>query len=213
MRITVTIENVTEQTPSLWTGSIAPESVRRLGAALSAAGKASVLLVEQAEFDAAEDRLSFPLGGARVLNLGATEEAIFVATSDIDQAVEAVASRVSEPANDPRLGFGDRDCIKAFSRLPDELQEAARQLVAHIRALAPNGDLAHKPPRYVNFPDNWVTLQAQPQVREILITFKGAVETTLKSASARRPYQGFKVRGLGDVPEAKRLLSLAQRKA
>lgn len=209
MRIMVTIENVAEQTANLWTGSIAPGSVGRLGTALSNAGGTSVLLVEDAEFDEALERLSFPLGGARVLNLGTSDEAVFVAA----RLMEHAAPPSSAQAADHRLGFGDRDCVKAFARLPDDLQQAAREIVGHIRALDPNGDLTLKAPRYVNFPDNWVTLQAQPQVREILITFKGAVDTTLKSASARRPYQGFKVRGLDEVAEAKRVLSLAHRRA
>ena len=169
-----------------------------------------MLLVEHAEFDPAQERLSFPLGGARVLNLGASDEAVFVAAHLTERSVHEDSSEV---VANTRLGFGDRDCVQAFARLPEDLQEAARQIIAHIRALDPSGDLAHKSPRYVNFPDNWVTLQAQPQVREILITFKGAVDTTLKNASARPPYQGFKVRGLIEVPEAKRVLSLAQRRA
>lgn len=212
MKIMVTIENVTRYAPNVLAGSIAPDGVAKLGNALSTAGGPSVVLVEDVEFDIECSRMSFPFGAARVLNLGTTDEAVFVsAAADWDEnGPSAGVDSISAP--DVRLGFGDRDCVKAFHRLPDDLQEAAQILIEHIRQLDPSGDLQHKHPRYVNAPDNWVTLQAQPQVKDILVTFKGSAKTALTPASARRPYQGFKVRSLDDVPEAKRVLSLAQRR-
>jgi hypothetical protein len=214
MRITVNIEDVTAYSASLWTGIVAPEKVRNLSSPLSSVGSPSVLLVEEPDFDEANRLLSFPLGNALVLNVGTTDEAVFIAAraEEQEEATQPTTTKV-DTGTDVRLGFGDRECIRSFDRLPDDLREAGRQLIEHVRRLDPNGDLRYKPPRFVNSPDNWVTLQPQPQVREILVTFKGSVQTHLKqSKSARRPYQGFKLRSLEDVGEAKRVLASAQRR-
>lgn len=218
MRIMVNIENAVALKSDVWSASVAPANVRNLSAPLSTAGVTSVVLVEGVEFDVAARCLSFPFGSVRVLNLGSSDDALFI--SGIDTAGDAGAKEApvetqtdeGSSSEQVRLGFGDRDCLRGFAQMSPELQLAAQQAVEHIRKLDPSGDLQKEGQRYVNRPDNFVTLQPQPRVSDILVTFKGSVKTTLKEASARRPYQGFKIRGTGDVPEALRVLQLAKRR-
>lgn len=218
MRIMVDVEEAAAIAPLIWTAAVSPENVRKLSSPLSSTGMISILLVEEARYETGANRLSFPFGSVRVLNLGTTNQAVFVsavesASEHVPQADGSAPSSDAQNANEVRLGFGDRDCIRAFSRMPVELMEVGRRLVETIRGIDPNGDFKQEGHRFVNRPDNWVTLQAQPRVREILVTFKGSVETNLKTASARRPYQGVKVRSAEDLQEVARIFAAAKRRS
>lgn len=214
MRITVEIINALSDFPAVWSAMLPPEQVRNLSTPLASVGEASIIVIEGAEYDATEHRLAFPFGGARVLNLGTTSQTVLVGASDQTSVSAGSEIAPNGVTRGPPLGLGDREFLRFLcsSKVPDGLKEAGQQLAEFVRSLDPAGDLKHKPPRHVSFPDNWVTFQIQPQVREIMVTFKGAISTRLKSASARRPYQGFKVRGLEDVEEAKRVLQGAKRR-
>ena len=212
MRITINVDQAVSDSPAIWTAALSPEEVRHLSPPLTAGSGPTVITVEDAEYEPRERELAFAFGKARVLNLGETSQVVIVGRTQ-ETSLSEGQEKVLE--SDGRgLGPGDKHLLSALhsSKLPDDLKDTAQQLVEFVRALDPAGDLQHKPPRFVSFPDNWVTFQIQPQVREILVTYKGHVPTRLKSASARRPYSGFKVRGLQDVEEAKRVLRGATRR-
>lgn len=216
MRITVNVEDAAALSDGVWAATMEPSSVRNLAPPLSQIGGTTIVLIEETEFDATTKHLSFPLGSTRVLNLGSTSAAILVSAADAE--MEAGASRrgaatsagISTQA--PRLGFGDRECLREVERLGSEIAGVGRQLVEHIRGLDPSGDLRHEGRRFINRSDNFVTLQPQPRVGEILVTIRGIVETKLKRASAVRGYSGFKVGRPTDLAEAQRVISAATRR-
>jgi hypothetical protein len=207
MRITIDVMEMVSKSPPVWKAMLPPEQVRQLSAPLGSFGGASVILIDGPEYQSARHQLAFPFGSARVLNLGASDESLILGVAEKTAIAESAFLS-------PGLSFGDKSFLLALrsSRLSDDLKEAAEQLVSFVREEDPAGDLQHKGQRYVSFPDNWVTFQIQPQVREILVTYKGYVQSRLKSASARRPYHGFKLRGLQEIEEAKRVLRGATRR-
>jgi hypothetical protein len=208
MRITLDVTEMVSKAPPVWKASLPPEEVRQLSTPLGSFGGASVILIDDPEYQSARNQLAFPFGSARVLNLGASADAFILGVSEKAAASDLAPSSAG-------LSLGDKSFLHALrsSRVPDDLKEAGEQLVLIVRELDPAGDLQHKGQRYVSFPDNWVTFQIQPQVREILDTYKGNVKNRLKpTSSARRPYSGFKLRGLHDIEEAKRVLRGATRR-
>jgi len=209
MRITIDVTEMISKSPPVWKAVLPPEQVRQLSAPLASFGGSSVILIDDPQYHSARDQLAFPFGSARVLNLGASADSLIVGVT------EKGASPEPAPSN-PGLSLGDKSFLHALrsSRVPEDLKEAGEKLIAFARELDPAGDLQQKGQRYVSFPDNWVTFQIQPQVREILVTYKGNVPNRLKAtSSARRPYSGFKLRGSQDVEEAKRVLRGATRRA
>lgn len=208
MRITIDVTEMVSKSPPVWKATLSPEQVRQLSTPLGSFGGASVILINDPEYQSARHQLAFPFGSARVLNLGVSADSLILGISEKTALSETAPSGVG-------LSLGDRSFLHALcsSRVPEDLKEAGQQLVAFARELDPAGDLQHKGQRYVSSPDNWVTFQIQPQVREILVTYKGNVPNGLKAtSSARRPYSGFKLRGLQDVEEAKRVLRGATRR-
>jgi hypothetical protein len=208
MRITIDVTEMVSKSPPVWKATLPPEQVRQLSTPLGSFGGVSVILIDDPEYQSARHQLAFPFGSARVLNLGASAESLILGVRDETALSESARSG-------PGLSLGDKSFLLALrsSSLPDNLKEAGQQLVAFVRDLDPAGDLQHKGQRYVSFPDNWVTFQIQPQVREILVTYKGNVPNRLKpTSSARRPYSGFKLLGLQDVEDAKRVLRGATRR-
>jgi hypothetical protein len=209
MRITIDVTELVSTSPPVWKATLSPEQVRQLSTPLGSFGGASVILIDDPQYQSARHQLAFPFGSARVLNLGASADSLIV----------GVAAKAASPEPAPPglgLSLGDKSFLHALrsSRVPEDLKEAGEKLILFARELDPAGDLQHKGQRHVSFPDNWVTFQIQPQVREILVTYKGNVPNRLKpTSSARRPYSGFKLRGSQDVEEAKRVLRGAIRRS
>jgi hypothetical protein len=208
MRITIDVCEMVSKSPPVWKATLGPEQVRQLSTPLASFGGSSVILIDDPEYHSARSQLAFPFGSARVLNLGVSADSLIVGI------IGKAASPEPAPPS-PGLSLGDKSFLHALrsSRVPDDLKDAGEHLIAFARELDPGGDLQHKGQRYVSIPDNWVTFQIQPQVREILVTYKGNVLNGLKpTSSARRPYSGFKLRGLQDIEEAKRVLRGATRR-
>jgi hypothetical protein len=213
MRITINIDEPVSKSPPVWKATLPPDEVRQLSPPLTSAGGASVIFVDDPDYEPKHRQLAFAFGKARVLNLGDSPQVVIVGATPIGPGGGPVSADAA--TNKAVLGLGDRQMLSLIrsSKLPDDLKDAGTQLVEFARSLDPAGDLRHEGQRYVNRQDNWVTFQIQPQVREILVTYKGSVPNRLKAtSSARRPYCGFKLRGLQDIEEAKRVLRGATRR-
>ena len=78
MRITIEVdESVSESTP-IWKATLSPEEVRHLSPPLTSSGGASIIFVDDPEYEPKQRQLAFPFGKARVLNLGASPQAVIV---------------------------------------------------------------------------------------------------------------------------------------
>jgi len=213
MRITIEVDESVSESPPIWKATLSPEEVRHLSSPLTSSGGASVIFVDDPEYEPKQRQLAFSFGKARVLNLGASPQAVIVGGAQ--QQPANASGEQHRGASSSGLGLGDKQMLSVIrsSKLPDDLKEAGEKLIEFVRDLDPAGDLRHEGQRYVNRQDNWVTFQIQPQVREILVTYKGNVPNRLKpTSSARRPYSGFKLRALQDLEEAKRVLRGATRR-
>lgn len=202
MAFSLSIQGVKRVSPGLWTVSLEPAHVRMLAGDPQSIGPTSVLLLTTTpSFDADTHSLSFSPASVRVLNVGATDSAVIVA-SDAPSATRPSPKAATTPT--PSTG-GD---VKFLARLTPELKELGQALLHAIRKQF-TGELVFHPAseKFVESPDNFWTVRIQPRDRSLRVIVRGTLES-LPSASRLEykrdmgSYTAFKVSSMAQIGEA-----------
>lgn len=161
----------------------------------------TVLVVRDAAFEPESGRLSFDYGGIDILNRGDDARAIILA---------AAAGHAAAPTDE--APSGDQAFLSLLDGLSPAIRETGRDLLDRIRELDPGGRLEQRGRRFINRPDNFVALEPQTTLNQIIVHLRGLVSTGLRPVATQRGYSAFKVTGPGDIPEAGSALGRATRK-
>lgn len=198
MRLTATIE-AKGLADHVWQGNLRAAPLPDKGPSLRR-GLPTILVVRGAVYSADQGQLSFDFNGIEVLNRGDDARAIILAAVDSEEA-----AIMGGPD-------GDQAYLSLLDRLPAEIRKTGRDLLERIRELDPDGTLEQRGRRFVNRPDNFVALEPQTRLNEIIVHLRGIVTSKLRPVSAQRGYSAFKVADRGDLLEAGSALGRAKRR-
>jgi hypothetical protein len=234
MAFDLSVRGAKQVSDGVWSATIEPAQLRIVGAAGSARGDVSVLLLARPPVFSREDRsLTFPLSDVHVLNVGATDQAVLVAAvaenasekrmpeSASRQSTDMAFSRSSPlanrsmtwPSTDESATFqGD----KWFSeKLPRNLQALGDAFLKAVRSQFPGALVFHpRSAKFVESPDNFWTVRIQPRDQSLRITVRGVPESfTATKLIELKPdmgsYSAFKVSKLEQVKEAVEIIRQA----
>ena len=214
MGLTITSEKAERIANGVWQLEMSPHEVRLFGAGARTVGPRSVLLLKNYKYDEGEAALSFDLEDAIALNVGTQSEAI--AVSAIVQA-PTDTSAAGSPIGGVAFGPGDQEFLSlATELLNPPMAKAAAALLSGVRERSV-GDLKRgKARNFSDTPDNFWYVIIQPQIQQLSITVRGAVnhfepvaELPIKDD---RGNTLFKVTRERDVPAALKMIFHAKRK-
>ena len=216
MSILITVADAKQIAPGVWLFEVPPHQVRQFGETSSSSGQTSVLLLENAKFDAAKARLSFAIASVRPVNVGTSTR-----TVGIEAGAGLLASRDAKRSAATRegklFGPGDTEFLQlARAKLSKNMAITAEKLLSAVRERS-SGDLKRgKSRNFSETPDNFWYVIIQPQINELSITIRGPVDRFKDSAQLEvkddRGNTRFKVRKESEIPAALDLIFSAIRK-
>ncbi|RME60326.1 hypothetical protein D6779_02395 [Candidatus Parcubacteria bacterium] len=213
MALSVSIPEAQRLDERVWKARLSPAEAKIFGSGANTYGSISiVLLTEQPDFNEEQSSLSFDPASVQILNLGMTDQAVFIAASEEQQQVNMQGSHHAEERDTTR---GD---AKFLSELPPQLQTLGRKLLSDIRKYFP-GELKYYPRsrKFVETPDNFWTVRIQPRDKSLRITVRGRPETFMKPKNLElKPdmatYSSFKISSPEQLSEAIEILLQASKK-
>jgi len=198
MPMRVTVDGAKRTLDGVWRAKLSPRETGVFGPCDSRHGDWSVIAVA-GPVHLEEGVLSFDPSAARLLNVGATEKAIILAS--VSESAEAPPPLA--PAATPRGGDA-----RFLENLPSELRSLGEGLLSAVRShFAGQLKFHPKSRKYVETPDNFWTVTIQPRVRALQITIRGETESFAKPRSIElKPdmgsYSAFKMRREEQLSEA-----------
>lgn len=212
MQIQVTIDEAVEVSTGVWSADLSPANVRQLGKPSADAGGRSILVINEPDYDSGAKRLAFSINAAHVLNVGTSNRALFVSAAEPeDTSADSAKSQESSDAK-PRLGAGDGLLLKSIEAFPEPIRNAAINVLERVRQLDPGGDFRRHKNRFVNRRDNFVAIEPQTRLHQLLINVRGKVETPLPQLSTFNGYTAFKLSAPSDLAQVLRAIEAATRK-
>ena len=202
MKITATVENATSVADHVWYVPATLDQVVQ-DATVERLDLPTILAVHEPQFDENEHTLQFDFTSADVLILGGRSHGSLVIQSSIR---EANAVRV------PVKLHGDEVFRNLLKSMAPHIRSAGEDLLSRVRELDPDGEFERHGRRFVNRPDNFVALEPQTRLNEIIVHVRGNVEVHLPPVSTQRGYSAFKVRSPNDLLEAGSALGRARRR-
>lgn len=200
----VTIEKVVPGAKGVWTSSIEPQRLLKLGNPIRQWGRLSIVMVSQPSFENQNQSLQFDLDSAVLLNLGNTTEAILV---DSRESEPVVAKSVLQP-NALTHSSGDLRFIKELGSLTEPLRKMGEQLLGEIRKEFPGELVFHeKSGKFVESPDNFWVVRIQPRAQSLRIIIYGgprkhSTKSTIELKDDMTGYSNFVINSQGQLREA-----------
>ena len=200
------ISNATKLGDGTWRAPVSPADVDRLGRPLGREPGPSILYVS-AVTEVPDRTIIFPLSDAAVLNRGTLADALIVArvpnhhTGSIHYGEEN----------------GDESFVEEAAAAGEAVGEFAECMLEAIREVDPNGRLFAFPGRrFINKPDNFITLVPQPRVQELKVIVRGQPgdfrDAPEDLKSDQNGYSTFKIKSSTDLAPAIALLKQIRRK-
>lgn len=190
-----------------WLTRINPAYLERFAPEMAKETWASVVVVEEAEYD--------PIGQALVVR-GDSIHPLAIGTSDtaIVLARQHAKARIQQASLARAQMNGDEAFLKEAARLPIWAQESAAKILAAVREIDDGGLERGERSKFVNRPNNFWTITAQPQAKGFAITIYGRPHlfTTerIKVLDDRPGHSRFVIRDSSEVPEAIRLIKASK---
>jgi len=126
----------------IWRARLTPAEIRRLGDGRNGRGKKSIVGVWCAGFDVNAGMLALDPDAVVVMNIGTSDEVIFLDLGDIDVASLPTIHSTHLPGDDAQIpiptGRGDKAFIADCKQhLDDRLVSMAQRIISEIRAHYP----------------------------------------------------------------------------
>lgn len=198
MGLRVTIEGVDRLSDGVWMAKLPPSDSDVFGPCSTRSGDWTVVLFDDApQYDSARRILSVEPRRARLLNVGASDQAIMLGPLAVTAGRESASPSITGPGSSGQpQSIGDQRFLDA---LTEELAPLGRQLLVEVRRHF-RGELKfyHDSRRFVETPDNFWTVKVQPRDQSLSITVRGLPEffgtlRTLQLVQERSRYSRFKV--------------------
>ena len=199
--------NTTPLREGCWLTRINSAYLGRLAPDLSPETSTSVILVDEAEYDEKGEALVVRGAPIRPLAIGISDTAIVLTR-------EAANLGSKESHSDRPLDGGDQAFLNETRWLPTWAQEAARHILSSVREID-DGKLSRgERNKFVNRPDNFWTITAQPRKGGFAVTIYGRPHLFqaehLTVLNDRPGHSRFVIRDAAEVPEAIRLIKRAK---
>ena len=225
MSMSITIDNVSALADDgLWRGELAPSAVQRLGSGEHTVGEKSVLLIVDPVYERDKHELRFKLENTTILNVGTSNQTIFLSTRGAIPASPIEGEATSDTVVDAipqtstvNYGPGDRKFLANLEELPEGMQHAGHELLSRIREKFPGDLKPYEQRRYINGPDNFWGVQIQTRKQMLKISVRGVPQrlpTTDLHVWLDRPpvYSAFKIEDVAQVVDAVQIIEHADRK-
>lgn len=198
----VTLEKVVPGAKGVWTASIEPQSLLKLGNPVRQWGRISIIMVSQPSFE--NQSLQFDLDSTVLLNLGNSKEVILVDSRES----ETVVFKSPPETNALKLSSGDLRFIEALSSLHEPLRKVGEQLLMDVRKEF-SGELVfhEKSGKFVESPDNFWVVRIQPRAQSLRIIVYGSprkhgAKSTIDLKKDMASYSSFVVTTPNQLREA-----------
>ena len=198
----VTIDKVMPGAKGVWTSSIEPQRLLKLGNPIRQWGCLSVVMVSQPSFE--NHSLQFDLDSAILLNLGNTSETILVDSRE-SKSVDTklvLQSKMQTPSS------GDLRFVKELSALSEPLRKLGEQLLGEIRKEFTGNLVFHeKSGKFVESPDNFWVVRIQPRAQSLRIIVYGTprkhgTKSTIEMKDDMTGYSSFIINNQCQLREA-----------
>ena len=208
--LNMVISGVNPLAEGLWATELTPDAILSLGRPQCEEAGPNVLFVPVSRFDEAGGTLEFAHGAARIVNLGTVAQTIIATNCLGDKRAESKELHSA-------VKSGDRALIREGELVGDPVAEIVAGLLRAVRQLDPHGEFVrHGTRRFINYPDNFVTIIPQPRIRDVRVVVRGSpVEFATSPSTLRKDQNGystFKVGNAKDLGHAISLLSKVRRK-
>jgi len=186
----------------VWTASIEPQRLLKLGNPVRQWGRLSIVMVSQPSFE--NQSLQFDLDTAVLLNLGNTTDAILVDSRES----QAVAKEIVLQTNERLKSSGDLRFFKELGSLTESLRKLGEQLLGEIRKEFPGELVFHeKSGKFVESPDNFWVVRIQPRAQSFRIIVYGTprkhgAKSTIELKDDMAGYSNFVINRQAQLNEA-----------
>ena len=225
MSIKISFEVQKKIDETMWEIKASPHELGMFGKPHGTQNGPSVLFIENAKFIQNQNRIECQAMDISVVNIGTTEMAIAFSiphkgTSDIGlkgsliestNEFDSVKKRKSYKYMDNNRFSGDKEFKNRLEKSTPELRKIGIDLLAEIRKHY-HGNLVHKPPRFVESPENFWTVTVQDKrTKSLRITIYGKPEDfiqpkDIKIKKDRGSYSNFVIENYEQLPSAKKII-------
>lgn len=200
--------NTTPIQDGCWLTRINARYLERLSPELIPEASTSVVLVDEAEYDETGQALIVRGAPLCPITIGVSDTAIVIAR-------RSISVTDAESATQSPRGNGDNAFLSEAERLPTWAKEAATQILGAIREID-NGQLERgERNKFINRPNNFWTITAQPQAKGLAITIYGRPHLfksdRIRILDDRPGHSRFVIRHQNEVIEAIRLIKESRR--
>ncbi len=205
-------EKVELDAEGIWRTHLDPKSLLRIANPSRQNGKISVLMVSHPYFRESTGTLEFDLLSAALLNLGNSGETVIIDSMETGEDQRAESVETYQPSES-----GDDLFRERLRELPGELKELGTKLLDRVRQKFPGLLELASQGKFVERPNNFWTIKAQPRVRSFRISVYGRLEEhdTYQSITLERGrsayYSEFKIDSLAQLEDAIRIIFDAKR--
>ena len=201
------IANVVKIGDEIWSAELTPSEVSALGHPAAQEDGPSVIFLGPVTKSANGLTLIFPANGAKVLNRGNSNEILIVSRTPVAPNSGDQQAKVS----------GDAAFMAEAAKCSSDVEEFAQRMLKAVRKIDPKGDLVSYPGRrFINKPDNFITLVPQPRVRQLKIIVRGSpVEFVNGPEDLKKDQNGystFKIRNVSGLKVALHFIEQVRRK-
>lgn len=211
MGMRLTIEDASRLDHDLWSAPLTPAEVRRLGDGQISVEARSVVAVARPDFDQAARTLSLDPNLITVLNVGSSDNVLFLEIASDAPSNKEIAGTVKRSEGDESF------LTESKTLLGKPLVSIAERLLSEIRRHYPK-ELRRANQKYTwtNHPDNFVSFVIRPQKQcfEISVDVKPAECSSkyLNIKQGRPPYSRFVLEREDQFADAVRLILLSASK-
>lgn len=195
MPLIIAVGGVSQVGDGLWTTTLTPAEVRRLGTA-SSLGARSVIGLFGPDFDAASAQLVLDPSSIVVLAVGDSEETLLIDLKKSVAGNPGLGDQTHTAAADVPKGGGKGD--EAFLRaslalLSNDLVSSIQCLLEQVRQRHPGELREGQARKWVNSPDNFLAITIQPRDRSFAIHARGEPGDygALSSIDVKRDRPGY----------------------
>lgn len=171
MELFATFALTSPSAPNVYCAQARPDELAVVGTPLAQTGGRSILAVQSGPIFVSGDRVSFSVSGAKLLNLGQTDECVIVVVSSDGPAP---LTNTNHQHLHGQLGKGDKAFLDACAveGLPEEVINLGKNFLSSVREFS--DDMLHEGQsrKWVTKPRNFLALTIQNRNQQFCVHVK-----------------------------------------
>jgi hypothetical protein len=208
MKMTVTINEVTQLDKGVWKVNVNPSELSIFGSPSNDVGGVSVLkVVNPDETVNTDGTLIFEPQNVRILNLGSSTEVLIISNTEVENTPTINTPTINKQSNPIIIGEGNRKFISDLSTVDQNLKTLGEEFLGEVRTCF-SGDLKFDPGanKFVETPDNFWGVKIQSRDKSLRIVVRGLpdrfhdFDDVLDIKKDLTSYSTFKLTQLDQIP-------------